>query len=577
MAEEKSKAPETSENKEISLKLNEYVPEIDTFLDFKNRIVKKLEKITNITQNPDFNALIKTVVQVLDVKVGDDKNLVIADAEEIAPDEEKVRRYLEGVIAATQLFQEFHEIYIKPPPFLLQVASKTQNAWVKLATEFIAFNAMLPLIKDVETQEKYYNVLPLVEKILASMKAGTEPSSMEKVILLILVYKIYTTALQKNKFMDDVQDLFVLFVDNIQVFDFNSAKNPLLDNFHRMLVQVGLMLRKDPNVSTVIEWRKKYLESAREHLVYENQDPNVVLNIINIYFSIAKNHLQLSDTKTHEQMLEKSGEWLDSLMAKYPFTKKAWKLKAKMIRSLGHNALKRGKYAECYKYYLRALVVSYHHKLQREYDRALMYVEKYAKFFGPEHLPGLKEDLKMIPERLSRTHLLYLMGKSFTERRQFSHSILVQKLLVEILDEEYNEMQVQNAVGTPAPEKVQKLDDLQELLANNIDFLGNLLMRSRQVDSAMDAFKREAALFENDKPRKQIKILMKVAKEFSKNSRFKEALEFGEKAFRLAGEHGISETTEKLLQFLIEVCTIADQPRKLADYKKLLYERENIK
>ena len=198
MAEEKSKVTESSENKEITLNLSEYVPEIDTFLDFKNRIVKKLEKITNITQNPDFNALIKTVVQVLDVKVGDDKNLVIADSEEITPDEEKVRRYLEGVIAATQLFQEFHEIYIKPPPFLLQVATRTSNAWVKLATEFLAFNAMLPLIKDVETQEKYYNVLPLVEKILASLKAGTEPSSMEKVILLILVYKIYTTALQKN-------------------------------------------------------------------------------------------------------------------------------------------------------------------------------------------------------------------------------------------------------------------------------------------------------------------------------------------------------------------------------------------
>jgi tetratricopeptide (TPR) repeat protein len=568
MAEEKSKTTDTSENKEIALNLSEYVPEIDTFLDFKNRIVKKLEKVTNITQNPDFNALIKTIVQILDVKVGDDKN--------IAPDEEKVRRYLEGVIAATQLFQEFHEIYITPPPFLLQVASKTSNAWVKLATDFLAFNAMLPLIKDVEAQEKYYNVLPLVERILGSIKAGTEPSSMEKVILLILVYKIYTTALQKNKFMDDVQDMFVLFVDNIQVFNF-SAKNPLLDNFHRMLVQVGLMLRKDSNVSTVIEWRKKYLESAREHLVHEKQDPNIILNIINIYFSIAKNHLQLSDTKTHEEMLEKSGEWLDTLMAKYPFTKKAWKLKAKMIRSLGHNALKRGKYGECYKYYLRALVVSYHHKLQREYDRALMYVEKYAKFFGPEHLPGLKEDLKMIPERLSRTHLLYLMGKSFTERRQFSYSILVQRLLVEILDEEYSEMQVQLAVGTPGSEKAQKSEDLQDLLSNNIDFLGNLLMRSHQVDAAMDAFKREAALFENDKPRKQFKILMKVAKEFSKNSRFREALEYGEKAFRLAGEHGISETTEKLLQFLIEVCTLANQPRKLGDYKKLLYERESTK
>lgn len=575
MSEENTPSAEKADTKEIVLNLGEYVPEIDTFLDFKNRIVKKLEKITSITQNPDFNMLIKTVVASLGIVVGDDNSLVI-DAPEIAVDEEKVRRYLEGVIAATQLFQEFHEVYVQPPPFLVQVGTKTTNTWIKLATEFLAFNAMLPLIKDVEAQEKYYIVLPLVEKILKAMKAGAEPASIEKLILLILVYKIYTTVLQKNKFMDDVQDLFVLFVDHIEIFN-SSAKNPLLDNFHRMLVQVGLMLRKDPNVATVIEWRKKYMEAAREQLVHDKQDPNIILNIINIYFSIAKNHLQLSDTKTHEAMLEKSGEWLDDLMAKYPFTKKAWKLKAKMIRSLGHNALKRGKYAECYKYYLRALVVSYHHKLQREYDRALMYVEKYAKFFGAEHLPGLKEDLKIIPERLSRTHLLYLMGKMFTERRQFGHSILVQRLLVEILDEEYNEMQVQLAVGTPAADKVQKFEELQDLLANNIDFLGNLLMRSRQVDAAMDAFKREAALFENDKPRKQVKILVKVAKEFSKNSRFREALEFGEKAFRIAGEHGFSDTTEKLLQFLVELCKFADQPRKLADYKKLLYERENPK
>lgn len=575
MSEENTPSAEKADTKEIVLNLGEYVPEIDTFLDFKNRIVKKLEKITSITQNPDFNMLIKTVVASLGIVVGDDNSLVI-DAPEIAVDEEKVRRYLEGVIAVTQLFQEFHEVYVQPPPFLVQVGTKTTNTWIKLATEFLAFNAMLPLIKDVEAQEKYYIVLPLVEKILKAMKAGAEPASIEKLILLILVYKIYTTVLQKNKFMDDVQDLFVLFVDHIEIFN-SSAKNPLLDNFHRMLVQVGLMLRKDPNVATVIEWRKKYMEAAREQLVHDKQDPNIILNIINIYFSIAKNHLQLSDTKTHEAMLEKSGEWLDDLMAKYPFTKKAWKLKAKMIRSLGHNALKRGKYAECYKYYLRALVVSYHHKLQREYDRALMYVEKYAKFFGAEHLPGLKEDLKIIPERLSRTHLLYLMGKMFTERRQFGHSILVQRLLVEILDEEYNEMQVQLAVGTPAADKVQKFEELQDLLANNIDFLGNLLMRSRQVDAAMDAFKREAALFENDKPRKQVKILVKVAKEFSKNSRFREALEFGEKAFRIAGEHGFSDTTEKLLQFLVELCKFADQPRKLADYKKLLYERENPK
>nr|MDO8111532.1 tetratricopeptide repeat protein [Candidatus Sigynarchaeota archaeon] len=554
----------------ISLELDKYTPEIDTFLDFKNRVVKKIEKVTGVSQNPDFATIFKNVVQVLDVKVTENKEL---DKAEVNPDEEKVRRYLEGVIAITQLFQEYHELFITPPPFLLQLVTRTSNVWIKLATEFLAFNATLPLIKDVEAQEKYYIVLPIIEKIMASLKAS-EPVNIEKIILLILVYKVYTTALQKNKFMDDVQDLFVLFVENIQVFDTNSWKNPLLDNFHRMLVQVGLMLKNDKNVGKVIEWRKKYLDAAKENLVHEKQDPNLVLNIINIYFSIAKNHLQLSDTNTHEQMLEKSGEWLDNLMAKYPFTKKAWKLKAKMIRSLGHNALKRGQYAVCYKYYLRALVVSYHQKLQREYDRALMYVNKYYKFFSQDHLPGLKEDLKMIPERLSRTHLLYLIGKSFTERKQFSISILVQKLLVEILEEEYNEFQVQLAVGQSTQEKVDKLAELQELLANNIDFLGNLLMRTRQTDAALETFKKEAALFENDKPRKQVKIYMKVAKEFSKNGRFKEALEFGEKAYRLASEHNISENTEKLLQFLVEICKLTDNSSKLADYKKLLYDHE---
>ncbi|NMC07552.1 MAG: hypothetical protein GYA24_20230, partial [Candidatus Lokiarchaeota archaeon] len=190
MSEENTPSAEKADTKEIVLNLGEYVPEIDTFLDFKNRIVKKLEKITSITQNPDFNMLIKTVVASLGIVVGDDNSLVI-DAPEIAVDEEKVRRYLEGVIAVTQLFQEFHEVYVQPPPFLVQVGTKTMNTWIKLATEFLAFNAMLPLIKDVEAQEKYYIVLPLVEKILKAMKAGAEPASIEKLILLILVYKIY--------------------------------------------------------------------------------------------------------------------------------------------------------------------------------------------------------------------------------------------------------------------------------------------------------------------------------------------------------------------------------------------------
>jgi hypothetical protein len=558
----------------ISLDLEHYVPEIDTFLDFKNRVVKKIEKLTGVSKNPDFPTIFKNLVNVLDVKVTEDNNIETTEESgiQITTDEEKVRRYLEGVIAVTQLFQEFHEVFVIPPPFLTQIITATTNDWIKIGTEFLAFNAMLPLIKDVEAQEKYYIVLPVIEHIMATLKNEPEMNlNMEKIILLILVYKIYTTALQKNKFMDDVQDLFVLFVDNIQVFDFTSWKNPLLDNFHRMLVQVGLMLKKDPNVATVIDWRKKYLETAKENLVHEKQDPNLVLNIINIYFSIAKNYLQLSDTATHEEMLEKSGVWLDDMMAKYPFTKKAWKLKAKMIRSLGHNALKRGNYAACYKYYLRALVVSYHHKLQREYDRALMYVNKYHKFFLAEHLPGLKEDLKIIPERLSQTHLLYLVGKSFTEMKQFHLSILVQRLLVEILEEEYNDMQMKMAVEAENAELIEKSTNLQELLANNIDFLGNLLMRTRQSEAALDTFKKEAALFENEKPRKQIKIFMKVAKELSKNSRFKEALDLAEKAYRLSSEHNINENTEKLLQFIVELCKMADMPTKLSDYKKLLY------
>ena len=564
---------ENAEKIDINLDLEHYVPEIDTFLDFKNRVVKKIEKLTGVSKNPDFNTIFKNLVNVLDLAVTEDNNLENSD---VTTDEEKVRRYLEGVIAVTQLFQEFHEVFVIPPPFLTQIITATTSDWIKLGTEFLSFNAMMPLIKDVEAQEKYYNVLPVIEHIMASLKNETDTSlNMEKIILLILVYKIYTTALQKNKFMDDVQDLFVLFVDNIQIFDFNSWKNPLLDNFHRMLVQVGLMLKKDSNVASVIEWRKTYLEAAKENLVHEKQDPNLVLNIINIYFSIAKNFLQLSDTATHEKMLETSEVWLDDMMAKYPFTKKAWKLKAKMIRSLGHNALKRGNYAVCYKYYLRALVVSYHHKLQREYDRALMYVNKYHKFFSQEHLPGLKEDLKMIPERLSQTHLLYLVGKSFTEMKQFHLSILVQRLLVEILEEEYNEMQVKMAVGAENAEMTEKSTNLQELLANNIDFLGNLLMRTRQSEAALDVFTKEAALFENEKPRKQIKIYMKVAKELSKNSRFKEALDLAEKAYRLASENNIientNENTERLLQFIVELCKMADMPNKLADYKKLLY------
>jgi len=186
-------------------------------------------------------------------------------------------------------------------------------------------------------------------------------------------------------------------------------------------------------------------------------------------------------------------------------------------------------------------------------------------------LPGLKEDIQMIPERLSQTHLLYLVGKSFTEMKQFQLSILVQKLLVEILEEEYNDLQVKLAVNEATPEMTEKGTSLQELLTNNIDFLGNLLMRTQQTEAAIDTFKKEAALFENEKPRKQVKIYMKVANELSKNSRFKEALEFAEKAYRLVSEHDISENTEKLLHFLVELCKMADMPNKLADYKKLLY------
>jgi tetratricopeptide (TPR) repeat protein len=554
----------------INLDLANYSPEIDTFLEFKNRIVKKVEKFPEFSEkSPDFAVFFTKLAGLISV-VSDDGEIPEG---EIAPSDELVREYIEAVIAATQALQQFHELFIAVPDFLITIISQTTNLWVKLATEFILFNVRLPFIKDVEVQEKYYNVVPWLEKIFAASKDPDALASltMDNLILLILIYKTYTTALQKNRFLDDVQDMFILFIDNMNIFEQLDWKNPLLDNYHRMLVQVGLMLKKEQEVLMVIEWREKYLESVKSHLVVDGQDANVILNIININFSIAKNYLQLGNVDAHQKILDDVGNWLDIMMQQYPFTKKAWKIKVKMIRSLGHNALKRGNYGLCYRQYLQALVLSYQHKLQREYDRAMMYVSKYNRFFVQEHVDGLQEDLESIPERLSRTHLLYILCKMFTDRKLFHQAIIIQRLLVQYMDDEFSEKQVQMAVSQPTPEKTEQFEKIQDLYSNNLDYLGNLLVKTHQIDAALDIFKKEAALFENDKPRKELKVLMKIAKEMTKNGRFKDSVEFGERAYYLAREHEISDQQEKLLEFLIQACKMADLPQKLADYKKLLY------
>nr|MDO8119136.1 hypothetical protein [Candidatus Sigynarchaeota archaeon] len=553
-----------------------YEPLLDTFLDFKNRISKKVEKLPEFSQKvPDFKGFFKRIILSLGLELNEESSIT---NENHLPSEGQVLDYIRHVIAATQALQDFHEMIISVPDYFTTLLRTTSNVWVKLATEFLMYCVKAPAIKNVENQEKYYIVVPLIERIM-SMHAPTGGAnenagglSMEHITLLILIYKTYTTSLQKNKFMDDVEDLFVLFVGNLFIFDFNNWKNPLLDNYHRMLVQVGLMLRRDDVVSEIVKWRRKYFDAIKENLIHDAQDQNVLLNVINVQFSIAKNYLQLSDVNAHEGILKESDDWLDSLMEKNPsFSKKAWKLKVKMIRSLGHNALKRGNKKECYQCYLKALVLSHHHKLQREYDRAMMYVEKYSRFFLPDHVPALKADLSVMPDRLSRTHLLYLIGRIFTQKHQYYDAIHVQRLLVDILEEAYNDAQLKLAISNPTPDMVASEAHLQELLSNNLDYLGNMLVRARQVDEGMKVFEKEAALFTS--PKKQVKVYTKIAKENFKNNRYKEAIEFGEKAYRIIAEHNLVESREKILEFLIDACKFGDQTSKLSDYKKLLYNK----
>ncbi|MFX0099908.1 MAG: hypothetical protein ACFFCS_10015, partial [Candidatus Hodarchaeota archaeon] len=408
---------------------------IDTFRDFKNRVVKKIEKQVDFSaKNPDFNALFNKIIGTLQsVKFNGDS---IDIQEEMITDEGK-NKFLEGIVGIVNLMQHYHEFYIEVPDTLQSLTLKLSNNWLKLGTEFLIFCSRLKIIKTMEVQEKYYLILPLIERILSSTSNGDQ-LNMEKITLLILVYKIYTSVLQKNKFLDDVEDLFKLYVDHVDLFDHDNWKNPLLDNFHRMMVQVGLMLRLDDRVLTIINHRLDYFNKIKERLVYDEQEPNLVLNIINVVFSISKNFLQLGDTDSHNTNLKIASDWLEELMGKYPFTKKAWKLKVKMIRSLGHNALKRNDTSTCYKHYLEALVLAYHHKLQRENDRAMMYVVKYKRFFRPEMASNLKDYIAVIPDTLSKTHLLYLIGKNFTDKRNLNNSIAIQQLIVDLLKEECN-------------------------------------------------------------------------------------------------------------------------------------------
>lgn len=551
----------------LSLNLEHYVPEIDSFLEFKNRVIKKLEKSPWLRgKNPDFDSIFKALLGIAGASVLDDGTVAVPEA--IGDDAR--RKFIEGVVSVSQLFQQYHELYVAIPPYMVQFIASVSDAWLKLATEFLVFNAGLSITKDVEVQDKYYIIVPLLERIMKTAQGG-EPVDLARLLLLILVYKIYTTALQKNHFMDDVQDLFILFTDNLGTFDHESWKNPLLDNFHRMLVQVGLMLRKNAVVEKAIHWRRTYFDAIKDHLIHDGQDPNVILNVININFSVAKNYLQLGLTDKHESMLFDSDQWLDALMDKYPFTKKAWKMKAKMIRSLGHNALRRGNNVTCYKAYLKALVLSDHHKLPREYDRAMMYVEKYSRFFKEDHLQGLKKDLELMSDRLGRTRLLYTLSKMFTARKQWYQAMLIQKIMVDVLKEEHEALQMQLALGESTPELVARAEEVEELYANNLDFLGKMHMRSKNVDAARDCFGKEAALFEGDKPRKQAKILLKIARDMAKFSRFKDAIDYGEKAYHVAREHE-DEAQPRILEFLIEACKMGNDTRKLADYKKLLYQ-----
>ncbi|MHA1793650.1 MAG: hypothetical protein ACTSVI_13475 [Promethearchaeota archaeon] len=551
----------------MDLDLLHWKPEIDTFIEFKTRIIKKTEKEGLISQvNPDFEVFFRKAFEILGIESLEDENW---NSKELNIPDERVDEYINNAIIAISHFQHYHELYVRVPENFLKL--NISNIWVKVTTEFMIFCANMNLLKGNEIQEKYYLVLPLIERAF-SIAIESEDLSISKIILLILIYKIYTSALQKNKFMNDVQDLFNIYIAHLELFDRYNWKNPLLDNFLRMLAQVGLMLNQNDSVLSIIKHRIQYLTEVKANLVNEQQDIYLILNIINVNFSIAKNYLQIGDTSNHEINLTMAYQWLDEVLKYNEVNKKAWKLKVKMIRSYGHNALRRGAYSECYLMYLKALVYSYHYKLAKEYKRAMMYVTKYQKFFSAEQVESLEEYLNLIPETLNKTHLLYLIGKEFVNRKNFSNSVLIQELIVKLLEREYNKLSIDVAIEDSSDAQKQTLQQVTDLYVKNLDYLGNLKIKTRNIDEAVSIFEKEASLFESEKPRKQLKIYMKIAKELNKFNRFKEAFEYGEKSFSVANEFGLSDYLYKILTFLVETAKLADLPEKLAIYKRLLYQ-----
>ncbi|MHA1369793.1 MAG: hypothetical protein ACTSWN_06310 [Promethearchaeota archaeon] len=551
----------------MNLDIENWKPEIDTFLDFKNRAVKKIEKILEIsTKDPDFNFLFEKLVGLLDLQLGDDGRVSNLDGANYSL--ENLKKFLEGVIAVSSLVQQYHELIISIPNYFNDIAENIMSDWVKLACHFLIFNVKVKIIEDIEVQEKYYVALPFIERVLNDLNKK-EDVFLGKIVFLILVYKVFTSVLQKNKFMDDVKDLFILFVNNIHNFDYQCWKNPLIDNFYRMLVQVGLMLKKEDFVVKIIKARLEYFNMIKNSLIHKNQETNTILNVINILFSISKNYLQLGDTENHAKYLEEASQWLEDQMKIYPFSKKALKMKVKMIRSRGHNALKRRDFKTCYQYYLKALVLSYHYKLQREYERAMMYVVKYKKFFSENHIPVFKENLKIIPEVLNQTHLLYLIVKQFSSKNQFEYAVKIQRLLVEILEEEFNKQELDIAINPPDQEKMEKFNELKQLLVKNLDFLGNLQVKIKRLDDAIISFNKEANLHENVLPKKQIKTLIKIAKELKKANRIRDSIKYAEQALQVALKNNFNDWLEKALKILMDLCKIGDLPSKLANYKKM--------
>ena len=543
-------------------------PPVDTFLDFKNRTVKRMEKLPEFQGQPDFEGFFKKEFEKLGIIIDEDGNITQFNDDY---DKSQITSFLEAIIAAIQMIQQHHELLIKSPRYITEILEKTTNSWVKIALQFVLYHSRLSIMKKLEIQEKYYIIVPLIEQLMRELEQ-MDDVELPYLVILILIYKVYTTALQRNKFLDDVDDLFVTYVNHIGIFEHNNWKNSLLDNFYRMVVQVGLMLKRNDLVVKVIEYRKKYLEKVKNNLVFADQDQNVILNIININFSISKNYLQLNDTDAHEVLIRAAESWLDGMMKEYPFTKKAWKMKVKMIRSMGHNALKRRRFADCYRAYLKALVLSYLHNLPREFDRAKMYVAKYQRFFFDDHIAALKHDLKVIDDRLSQSHLLYLIGKMFTERKKYNHSMRIQRLMVDILEEEYHELEIKVAIEEPTKELNERWERTKELYGNNLDYMGNLLLKRHQVDAAAIYFLKEIALLDTEKPKKRYKIFMKIAKDYSRQSRYKEGIEFAERALNLAKTHNFQKRQEKALEFLVQACKLGDYPSKLANYKKLLYQ-----